>query len=285
MTTSLNLNPATLTVRRLRVDLETPLPRHWAGDAFRSAFFNALSMSFPAGEQTFIDSMKKGLAALPDTLNAAEHAAFAEEVQAFIGQEATHRHVHQRFNQHLQRQGLVNTWHERILQRRPLLESMDVRNWLGVTAATEHLTAVFAEYLLEHPMALQGAEPRLRDLWIWHSCEETEHRSTAFDLYVALGGNHEWRCRIYRAVQRLFAIDLARQTLHNLWSDGSWWRPSTWMQGAVFLFGREGLVRCTAAARRRYLDENFHPLLTDGTAAAQWLAAHADLAPPVRAAT
>ena len=279
MTSNPSLPPPALTVRRLRVDLDTPLQRHWAGDAFRSAFFNALSMSFPAGEQTFIDSMKKGLAVLP----AQRRAAFADEVQAFIGQEATHRHVHQRFNAHLQRQGLVNAWQERVLQRRPLLESMDVRNWLAVTAATEHLTAVFAEYLLGHPSALQGAEPRLRDLWLWHSCEETEHRSTAFDLYIALGGNHEWRCRIYRAVQRHFALDLARQTLHNLWSDGSWWRPATWARGARFLFGRDGIVRCTAAARQRYLGDDFHPRQADAAAAEAWLAAHLDLAPPVRA--
>ena len=251
MTPTLSLPPPALTVRRLRVDLDTPLPRHWAGDAFRTAFFNALSMSFPAGEQTFIDSMKKGLAALPDAEDAPARAAFASEVQAFIGQEATHRHVHQRFNDHLQRQGLVNAWHDRVLQRRPLLESMDVRNWMAVTAATEHLTAVFAEYLLSHPSALQGAEPRLRDLWLWHSCEETEHRSTAFDLYTALGGNHEWRWRIFRAVQRHFALDLARQTLHNLWSDGSWWRPATWARGAGFLFGRDGIVRCTARKMRQ----------------------------------
>ena len=53
---------STLTVRRLRVDLDTPLAAQWAGDAFRTAFFNALSMSFPAGEQLFIDSVRKGLA-------------------------------------------------------------------------------------------------------------------------------------------------------------------------------------------------------------------------------
>jgi len=193
-----------LTVRRLRVDLDSPLPPHWAGDAFRSGFFNALSMSFPVGEQYFIDSMRKGLAALPDE----PRAAFADEVQGFIGQEATHRHVHERFNGHLARQGLVNSWQARLLTRRPLLESIDVRNWLAVTAATEHLTAVFAEFMLAHPQALQGAEPRLRDLWLWHSCEETEHRSTAFDLYTALGGDHAWRCRIYKVVVRTFAIDL-----------------------------------------------------------------------------
>ena len=41
-----------LVVRRLLIDLETPFPGRWnGGDAFRSAFFNALSLSFPAGEQ------------------------------------------------------------------------------------------------------------------------------------------------------------------------------------------------------------------------------------------
>ena len=70
-----------LTVRRLLIDLDTPLPRHWCGDAFRTAFFNALSMSFPAGEQLFIESMRKGMATLPET----RRAAFDAEVQGFIG--------------------------------------------------------------------------------------------------------------------------------------------------------------------------------------------------------
>ena len=114
----------TLTVRRLLVDLDTPLPRRWCGgDAFRSAFFNALSMSFPAGEQLFIDSVKKGLAELPPGQR--EH--FAAEVQGFIGQEATHRRIHQRFNAHLLNQGLKNRYEERILSRRPMLESINAR--------------------------------------------------------------------------------------------------------------------------------------------------------------
>ena len=50
----MNTPAPALTVRRLLVDLDTPLPQHWCGGAFRTAFFNALSMSFPAGEQLFI---------------------------------------------------------------------------------------------------------------------------------------------------------------------------------------------------------------------------------------
>jgi predicted metal-dependent hydrolase len=271
----------TLTVRRLLVDLDTPVPRHWCGDAFRSAFFNALSMSFPAGEQLFIESMRKGLAALPG----AQAGSFADEVQGFIGQEATHRRIHERFNEHLAKQGLVNTWEARIFSRRPQLESLDVRNWLAVTAGTEHLTAVFADYMLAHPQALQGAQDRLRDLWLWHCSEESEHRSTAFDLYQALGGNDEWRRRIFKLLSRQFALDLVRQTLSNLWHDGSWWRPGTWVQAARFLFGHEGLISRSLGPLRLYLQDGFHPAQTDGAPAERWLAAHADLAPPVRGVT
>jgi uncharacterized protein len=269
---------AVLTVRRLLVDLDAPLPRHWCGgDAFRTAFMNALSMSFPAGEQLFIDSIRKAMAELP----ADQRQRFAEEVQGFVGQEATHRRVHQRFNAHLETQGLVNHYEQRILKRRPFLENLDTRNWVAVTAATEHFTAVFAEHLLGRPALLAGSEPRLMQMWLWHSAEESEHRSTAFDIYTALGGNHVWRCKVFKAVARNFALDTALQTWSNLWHDGSWWRPSTWASAWTTLFGRGGLLRLGWAPMRRYLREDFHPSQADGRAAVRWLQANAALAPAV----
>jgi hypothetical protein len=270
----------TLTVRRLLADLDTPLPRHWAGDAFRTAFFNALSMSFPLGEQLFIESVKKGLAALPP----AQQAHFADEVQGFIGQEATHRHVHSRFNAHLARQGLVNTWEVRIESRRAEVESLDVRNWVAITAATEHLTAVFAEFMLAHPQVLAAAPQRLQALWMWHSAEESEHRSTAFDLYLALGGGSPWRVGIFRLVLRLFLVDLARQTLRNLWNDRSWWRVSTWRGGWQLLYGPQGFMRFSLPRWRVYLSNDFHPSQGDGALAAAWLAANAARVPAVGSA-
>ena len=67
-----------LVVRRLLIDLNTPFAARWnGGDAFRSAFFNALSMSFPVGEQYFMDSVREGLKSLPE----AEREKYATEVQ------------------------------------------------------------------------------------------------------------------------------------------------------------------------------------------------------------
>ena len=105
----------TLTIRKLQVDLSRGFDRHWhGGDAFRSQYYNALSMSFPVGEQSFIDAVREGLALLPDT---PEHAALRADVAQFIGQEATHRHVHGLYNEQLEKQGLVNRWQDRATRR------------------------------------------------------------------------------------------------------------------------------------------------------------------------
>lgn len=262
-----------LVVRRLLIDLDAPLARHWAGgDAFRTAFFDALSMSFPLGEQFFIDAVRDGVKALP----ADAQARFADEVRGFVGQEATHRHLHARFNAHLAQQGLTNRWEASIRERTQSLAGVDVRHRVAITAATEHFTAIFADHLLAHPRWLDGTEPRLRTLWMWHCAEESEHRSTAFDVYVALGGNLAWRRRWFRVVSAYFVTDLLRQTLANLWHDGTWRRPSTWRSAASFLFGRDGLVRRGFGPWRAYLRADFHPSHADATTARRWLGAHAD---------
>jgi predicted metal-dependent hydrolase len=267
-----------LIVRRLLIDLDTPLPRHWCGgDAFRTAWFNALSMSFPFGEQFFIDSVRAGMESLPEE----QRAAFEPAVKAFIGQEATHRRIHALFNEHLAKQGLVNHWEPRAQRRLKRLEGVDVRAGVAATAATEHFTAIMAEHLLSDGGALDGAEPRLATLWLWHASEETEHRSTAFDLYRALDGNEKWRLRMFRLSTWHFVTDALRQTVNNLWHDGSFWRASTWTGGWRFLFGRRGLVRALAPPWRRYLRADFHPSQQDGTRADAWLREHAASWQPV----
>jgi predicted metal-dependent hydrolase len=257
-----------LVVRRLLIDLHTPFAARWnGGDAFRSAFFSALSMSFPVGEQYFMDSVRSGLKSLPEP----ERQKFAQEVQGFVGQEATHRRIHALFNGHLEQLGFKNNIERRALKRLKANAHRDVRIHVAATAATEHFTAIFADWMLHHPEALAGAEPRLKTMWLWHSAEESEHRNTAFDIYQAISGNHVWRLRIFRYITVVFLTDVMRQTLQNLWHDGSLFKWRTWQSGFKLLMAKDGLFRGNYGLWRDYLAPDFHPSQHDATLSKQWL--------------
>lgn len=267
-----------LVVRRLLVDMEAPLPRHWcAGDAFRTALFNALSMSFPFGEQFFIDSVREGFKELPP----AQQERFRAEVQGFIGQEATHRRLHSLYNAHLEKQGLVNQWEPRVRERLKMLQGQDIRHWLAITAANEHFTAIFADFLLHNPDLLGDEDRRLATMWLWHASEESEHKTIAFDLYQALGGGEAWRLKWMRRTTFFFLTDALRQTFTNLRCDGTLWRWSTWKSGANFLFGKRGFIRQTFGPWREYFRTDFHPDQQDSGAAVRWLEANRDRYVPV----
>ncbi len=257
-----------LVVRRLLIDLETPFLGRWnGGDGFRSAFFNALSLSFPAGEQFFIDSIRAGLKALPEE----KRAAMAAEVQGFIGQEATHRRIHALFNGHLDRLGYDNEIERRANRRRQAHEGNDLRNKVAATAATEHFTAIFADWLLRHPQALEGAEPRLQTLWQWHCAEESEHRNTAFDMYQALGGSQEWRIKVFKYITATFLVDVLRQTVRNMWHDGSLFHWRSWRSATTMLFSRDGLIRGNYGLWKDYFAPDFHPRQQSASLSQRWL--------------
>jgi predicted metal-dependent hydrolase len=274
-----------LTVRRLLVDLTPGFDRHWnGGDAFLSAFCNALSMSFPVGEQFFIDAVKAGAQALPDS---PEHAELQAVARLFAGQEATHRHLHGLYNAHLERQGFVNHWGPRAKARlehgrQAYFDKSDkgYLHELAITAAYEHFTAIFGDLTLEQLDQpgdwFANAQEPLRTLWRWHAAEESEHKAVAFDLYVALGGNHAWRMRWFWYVLLQFSLDALRQTLHNLWRDRSLHKPGTWWSATRFLLGRHGLLWRAAKPLWAYTRRDFHPRqVGHNDLAERWLSAHA----------
>lgn len=271
-----------LTVRRLHVDLSKGFPRFWNGnDAFRTSFANALSMSFPFGEQFFIDSVKAGLDHLPDTVDT---QTLREGIRKFIGQEATHRQMHKLYNAQLEKQGYRNMWEPRVARRIEIARSRLKRKCvekvylheLAITCAVEHLTAILGDITLArqgdvHDWFYNACEP-MKTLWHWHAAEESEHKSMAFDLYLSLGGDYAMRIYWYRRFLLFFLIDLARQITYNLWRDSTWKYPSTWMSGAKFIWGRHGLLRSTWAQLKDYFRSDFHPEQQGDSALAQnWL--------------
>jgi predicted metal-dependent hydrolase len=265
---------APLHVRKLLVDLSQGFARHWhGGDSFRTQYFNALSMSFPIGEQFFIDSVREAAKRLGDS---AEHQALRATITDFCAQEATHRHVHSQYNQHLAAQGLVNHWQVRATRRIAKSQGFNPMHQLAATVAFEHITGVFADLTLRHDDLLAGADAPMQTLWRWHAAEETEHKSVAFDLYKALGGNYAWRVRWYGYVLLTFLLDTIAQTSNNLWRDGQLLKPGTWWSGLSFAFGLRGLAWRLVRPLAAYFKLDFHPTHEGNPAlASDWLGANA----------
>ncbi len=273
-----------LPIRKLHVDLSGGFERHWfknsrgQADAFRTAYYNAMSMTFPAGEQLFIDSVKRVQYRLPAT---PEHAAMHETIRDFCAQEATHRHIHAQFNGHLAKQGYRNEVERRIWARFAKHEHINAMHHLGITAANEHYTAVMSDALLRHQALTSGMSQAMQQVWRWHALEETEHKAVAFDLYTALGGSYLWRIRYFVYGTTMLLTDILRQTAANLHQDGALFKPSTWASAAQFFFGRPsqggGWFWLTARPLLAYFRKDFHPNQHDNRSLAlAYAQSHAD---------
>ncbi|MFC0250737.1 metal-dependent hydrolase [Massilia consociata] len=269
---------SSLTVRKLDVDLAQGFGRRWlGGDAYRTQFFNALSMTFPIGEQMFIDSLR----AIPDALLA--DPVLRAEVKDFVGQEATHRYMHIQYNAELERQGLSFVTEKRILRRVRRIDGFGVRNRVAITCALEHYTAMLADGVLRHPEWIADAEPALRRLWEWHAVEELEHKAVAFDAYRAAGGGYWRRVLWFLHVSLVFWFDNFWQTAHNLHRDGALWKIGTWASAARTWFGRRGLAWHMAGPVLAYFSPSFHPWQHDNRALLKtWLDSNSDAYRAVR---
>jgi predicted metal-dependent hydrolase len=259
-----------LTVRKLDVDLSKGFGRHWLdGDAYRTHLFNALSMTFPLGEQSFIDSMR----AIPEARIA--DPVLRAEVRDFIGQESSHRFVHEQYNRQLAAQGLVFVREASIKRRLQLLSRLDPLNWLATTCAIEHYTAMLADGVLRLPHWMDGAEPDMHTLWSWHAAEESEHKSVAIDLYRAVGGGYWRRVIWYTHVSILLALDIFIQTVDNLRRDGQLWKWRTWSSAMRTWLGRGGIFWHLLGPSLGYLRPSFHPWQHDNRALyRRWLDEH-----------
>ena len=176
--------PASFPVRRMDYNFEN-IPKYWcANDPAMTHYFTGLSTLFPEGESYFVRSVR----ALRE--HAKLNEALDREISAFIGQEAMHSKEHHAFHISAQQHGMNPESLEKVtgivLKG---LEKIFSKKWnLLVTVGLEHYTAVLVVSMMETVNEYM-TDKTIRDLWLWHSVEETEHKAVAFDLYEYLYGN------------------------------------------------------------------------------------------------
>jgi predicted metal-dependent hydrolase len=254
-----SLTPADVPVlpRNREYDITRSLGRDWYDNhPFKTAWFNAMSMTFPLGEKFFIDSVRHFADQIDDPkLN--------EEIRGFCGQEGFHRREHQRYNESLcEQRGYDLNYLERRLEKNIELgkKFMSPLERLAATAAFEHITAIMAESALsaDDPM-INTADTAMQELWQWHAAEEMEHKAVAFDVYRAVGGTEKMRKRGMRQATFFLLLDVTVGLVHMLRKDKKLWSASLWSQGWKFLFFKGGILRRVWPAYKEYYRNGFHP--------------------------
>lgn len=224
-------------------------------DSFVTAIMGALSMSFPVGEDFFVDSIRRTHAALPKNLK----EKWGPEVNRFCKEEQSHSRAHVVHNQkNCSEFGFINNWGVRAAKRISKMDDRDVRHYSAAVAATEHLTTVLACWLLLNKHILENAPRDTRNLWLWHAAEELGHREVAIDMYRDLGGSEKWRIKWMKIIYTVTVIDCFRQTLHNVWRMGGFFKLSTWVNGYKLMFSKNGVMRWSYMYFKAYGQQNYH---------------------------
>ena len=255
-----------------RISFEESLrdvPRHFAadGDLLLSHIAAALSAVFPDGEDFFVRSVRR-------FRDRVEDPELKRQVAGFIGQEAMHGREHRAFNDRLDELGYPTRTVERLTKRGLALRErlLSPKSNLAATAALEHWTATLAELLLtsEETRDLFG-HPEVRNLFLWHALEESEHKAVAFDVYRAVGGSERTRVVTMNLLRYGFVLFMTVQVTISLVLDPATYRPGRlWRSLRRFL--RSPIVsRRLWRQLKDYNRPDFHPDDRDTTALVeQW---------------
>lgn len=257
---------AAITVRDRRFGRGEAQGERWwaAGDPIATAWFNALSATFPRGETLFIDAVKAFREGAPPQL--------AAEIRAFIRQEVNHTREHLAFNRAAAEAGYdfsrIDARVERLIG---LVYARPKHAWLAVTIALEHFTAMFAHEFLTHPEHFLGADSEQAELWRWHAVEEIEHKAVAYDTWLhATKGWSRWKRWKVKSVLMLiitqrFVRNRFQDAAELLAQDGiAGWRAKRAL--VWYLIGKPGILRRVFPAWCRYFLPGFHPWNQDDRA-------------------
>ena len=260
----------TITPRRVKLEFKD-LPSVFIKDnPVLSALFCSLSAVFPMGERQFIESVRYYQDQVTDPV-------MQKQIRAFIGQEAHHGSLHDDFNEKLQSLG----WRTDLIENqvsflnKRITQTHSRERQLAQTVALEHLTALFADFLMNNPDFLgNDAHPDLKTMFLWHAVEETEHKAVAYDLYQLAIGDDKIRTREMSYVLPFFVAHMMEATALLLHKNKQLSRRSGWVEAYQVLWGKQGVFTYIRQELKDYYATDFHPWDNNNSSLANhWLQA------------
>jgi uncharacterized protein len=263
---SSNRTPADLSIQPRDLSFAGAAEKRWwmGGDPVATAFYNALSATFPHGERFFMDAVRRYRDDASPLLKT--------QIAAFLSQEAMHTREHIGFNRQVTDHGFdVSAMEARTKARLDFARTRSPLMQLGATIALEHFTAILAHALLSDPRHTAGAPEDAKAMWRWHAIEEVEHKAVAYDTFIAasrhLSGFKRWALRVSTmiAATGLLFDTIGRNVSDSFTADGVN-RPASWWRLFVFLMVKPGLLRQVLGPYLTYFLPGFHPWLHDNRA-------------------
>lgn len=251
-----------ITPRDLRFAEAARSERWWhGGDPVATAFYNALSASFPLGERFFIDSVKRFRKAADPRLD--------RQIDAFVTQESIHTREHLAFNRIVSDKGYdLGRINALLKERFEWGRKQNPIKQLASTAALEHFTAILAHAVLSDSRDLEGVPEAIRRLWLWHAVEEIEHKAVAFDTLLAatqgISGLRRWLLRsLSMCVATALFLHEIFFCVNDFFRQDGIATPKTWWRFFRFLLVTPGLFRRVFASYLSYFRPGFHPWRVD----------------------
>lgn len=177
--------PHDITVRPFSFEFPADLDPIWSRDhVVRCHMFNGFSLTMPYLEPYLIRTMREASAQIDDP-------GLLQDIRGFNGQEARHYECHRRLNELLKQNGYpelaeVETKLGAAFAR---LGKRSLRTRLAYNAGFESMTNGFTNWFVAKRWQLfGGACPHVSSFWIMHMIEEAEHKTVAFDAYMAYSG-------------------------------------------------------------------------------------------------
>ena len=198
---------ASFPVRRMDYEFQR-MQKYWCNDdPIFTHYFTGLSTLFPEGEAYFVRSVRSFRKQI-------ENPELDRDIGAFIGQEAMHSKEHHAFHQSAKQYNLDPESLEKITGiALKTIEKYFPKKWnLLLTLGIEHYTAVLVSYMMSDVNKMI-TDDTIRNLWLWHSIEETEHKAVVFDLYQEIYGN-KLNAYIPRVLIYTFGLVLVTMLTH-----------------------------------------------------------------------
>ena len=174
-------------VRAFAFEFPDDLDPIWSpGNPVRSHLFNGLSLTMPYLEPYLIKSTRKAMDFIDDP-------RLLEDMRAFNGQDGCHYQCHRRLNEIVKANGYpeLADVERRMDASFKRLSNMSLRTQLAYNAGFETMTNGYTHWLINERTKLwRNASPQVASFWLMHMVEETEHKTVAFDAYMAYSGKY-----------------------------------------------------------------------------------------------